>query len=126
MADVLVIEDDEKIRTFLARALGEEGHEVRLARNGVQGIALFREKPAEVVITDIYMPEMDGLETVRKLRLMSTAVRIIAISGGGIMRHDCLGAATTFGAFRVLAKPFSPSDIVAAVRDALARCDKGE
>lgn len=119
MARILVIDDNEQICTFLAKALGQDGHEVWTARHGDEGIARFREASAEVVITDIFMPEKDGLETVRELRRLSTEVRIIAISGGCSTGLEYLDAAALFGAARTLVKPFLASDICRAVREVL-------
>jgi CheY-like chemotaxis protein len=122
MAHILLIDDDDIFRDVLASALGASGHVVRQAANGNEGLRLYREQPADLVITDIVMPEKEGLDTIRDLRRDFPAARIIAMSGG--LAHDpklYLHMAGKFGAHAVLAKPFHLSDLAHAVEAALAR-----
>lgn len=121
MADILLIDDEDIFREVLATALQHEGHTVRQAGDGMAGLKLFREKPAELVITDIVMPEKEGLDTIRDLHRDFPAARIIAMSGG--LAHDSrlyLHMAEKFGAAAVLAKPFSLADLHRTVATVLA------
>lgn len=121
MAQVILADDDPEVRRVYRIVLERAGHEVREAENGRQVIALHRQDPADVLIVDILMPEMDGLEVITTLRRMSSDVRIIAISGGErIEGGHYLDLAKKLGAHRVLAKPVSPSDLLEAVLEVLS------
>lgn len=120
MADILIIDDDDMFRDVLASALEQSGHKVRQATNGVEGLQMFHAAPAELVITDIVMPEKEGLDTIRDLRRDFPQARIIAMSGG--LAHDpklYLHMAEKFGATAVLAKPFHLGDLKKVVDEAL-------
>ena len=120
MARILLIEDDAWLRTVLMGLLQSAHHEVRYANNGVAGLKAFRAWPAELVITDMLMPEMDGVETIRILRRESPAPRIIAISDQGRGYAELyLSIAKQLGAHRTLAKPFSDEEFLRAVREVL-------
>lgn len=93
MARLLLIEDDEGVRTVLRRMLEQAGHTVIEAHNGKEGLGLFQRASADLVITDIVMPEKEGLEVVKALRDTHPPVKIIAISGAGGQRLSRLGAA---------------------------------
>lgn len=121
MADILIIDDDDVFRDVLASALEHAGHVVRQATNGIEGLQKFHQQPAELVITDIVMPEKEGLDTIRDLRREFPKARIIAMSGG--LAHDprlYLHMAEKFGAQAVLAKPFALEDLKKVVDAALA------
>ncbi len=116
MADVLVIDDDPNFRSALRRALQLAGHTVREAGDGVEGERLYRAKPADAVVVDLFMPRKEGLETITTLRRLFPDARILAISGAlPSIAGDMLKAAKAFGAARVMRKPFSDADFVAAV-----------
>ena len=118
MTRVLLIEDNDDVRTMLCLALEQAGCEVREASDGEVGLRLYRESPADVVVTDIIMPNREGLETILAIRAIRPDAAIIAISGGGhTSMEDCLWFANHFGAARVLAKPFDPSELIAAVNE---------
>jgi len=122
MADILIIDDDDMFRDVLAAALEQSGHQVRQATNGIEGLQMFRAQPAELVITDIVMPEKEGLDTIRDLRRDFPQARIIAMSGG--LAHDpklYLHMAEKFGAAAVLAKPFHLGDLQRVVTETLKR-----
>ncbi len=122
MPRVLVIEDDRTLCKMLSRVLTREGYAVTVADNGQVGLARLEEEPADLVITDIFMPVQEGLETIRTLRRNHPDVAIIAISGGGNSPfYDCLGYAEKFGAAYTLAKPFTPAELVEVVQRALQR-----
>ncbi len=126
VARILVIDDDDDTRRMLCEVLTRAGHEVIAATNGRAGVARYRESRADVVITDIFMPESDGLETIRKIRRESLQARIIAISGGGRQSDfDYLPSALMLGAWRTMDKPFSPAELLQAVAEALEESDNG-
>ena len=83
MASILIIDDEEDIRDALQMVLERAGYEVRVASNGNEAIEMQREEPAQLVITDIIMPEKDGVNTIKEMRQESPGLRIIAMSGGG-------------------------------------------
>src|ERR1017187_4026445 len=101
MARILVIDDDPDLRTFLEVILTSAGHEVTLAADGREGVERHNSSPAELVITDIYMPKQGGLETIRELRMRFPEVRIIAMSGRALA-VTMLSIAQDFGAVAVL------------------------
>jgi CheY-like chemotaxis protein len=120
MARILLIEDDENVRTVLYLTLVHYGHTVVEASNGREGLDLFRQGSVDLVITDIVMPEKEGFEVLMKIRRKNPALKIIAISGGGL--HNAahyLHTAKLLGAAKVLAKPFSNEALMAAVNELL-------
>ena len=121
MARILIIDDEDLVRFTLRQILERTGHEVLEAENGRQGIALHRASPADVIITDIIMPEQEGVETIIELRRDYPAVEIIAVSGGGrIGSREYLELARKFGARHVFAKPFDQRELLRAVDETLA------
>lgn len=120
MSEILVIEDDRKLRELLCETLTEHDYDVRSARNGALGLKLFNEASIDLVILDIFMPEKDGLEVIRELKAESPDCKIIAMSGGGRLgKETYLMAASRMGADHVLGKPFDLQEFVDAVRKAL-------
>lgn len=118
MATVLVIEDDPQMRRLVARALAMAQHQVLQARNGREGLEQFRAHHPAVVITDLVMPEMEGIEIIRQLRQEAPTIRIIAMSGGGTTGSMMfLDFARELGADAVLSKPFRASDVIALVAE---------
>lgn len=122
MARILLIEDDHTVRAVLRMSLAGVGHIVIEARNGKEGLDLFKRAGADLVITDIIMPEVEGLEVIRELRNKRfPSVKVIAISGGGVSQDagDALRMAKLLGAAKTLAKPFSNEVLIAAVNEVL-------
>jgi DNA-binding response OmpR family regulator len=120
MARILIIDDETALRDVLARLFEREGHEVSTAGDGVEGLQIWREQGAAVVILDIHMPRSDGIETLVQLRALAPALPVIVISGGDQTRAlGLLGGARLLGATRTLAKPFSLSELTAAVNGVL-------
>jgi DNA-binding response OmpR family regulator len=115
---ILVMDDDDMFRGALCVMLEGAGYEVVDAGDGAAGVRLYREGGATVVLVDIYMPEMDGLEVIGVLRAEVPRPRLVAMSGGGAAgRGDVLAMATALGADRVLRKPFTHRELFDAVRD---------
>jgi DNA-binding response OmpR family regulator len=120
MASILIIDDNAALREVLRVGLETAGHTVREMRNGRDGIRAFRKEPSDLVITDIYMPERDGLELIEALRRTHPQVKILAMSGAsGTM--DYLNRARLLGAAMVIRKPFEMPVLLKTVRDLLAR-----
>jgi len=120
MARVLVIDDEEQVRTLIREVLEGAGHEVMEARNGREAIKLYEAHPTDVVITDLVMPEQDGIETIRELRRRVPAVKIIAVSGAQQkLNLDLLYVAEKLGALRTMEKPFDIRKLVALVEELL-------
>lgn len=120
MARILVIDDDRKLREVISRALERAGHTVFEAEGVRAGIQLYREQGADLVITDIFMPERDGLEAILQLRRESPGVKIIAISGGDQSgRLDLREHAEGLGASRTLRKPFDQAELLKLVGELL-------
>lgn len=120
MFSLLLIDDDEQLRNVLGESLRRAGYEVREACDGRQGERMYRERPADLVITDLIMPEKEGLETILDLCRHYPDAKVIAMSGGGRTGPQTnLKAARAFGARQVLAKPFSRQEMLDAVRQAL-------
>lgn len=121
MAYLLIIDDEKPIRELLEEVFTSEGFEVGLAETGARGLGSAAARAPELVITDILMPEKEGLETILELRRSFPTLPIIAISGGSPrMSFDVLDAARRFGAARTFTKPFDPFDLVATVRELLS------
>jgi DNA-binding NtrC family response regulator len=120
MARILVVDDEAPLRRALRRTLEQAGHEVIEAENGLVALKLHHASPADVVITDILMPERDGIEVIVALRLESPEVKIIAISGGGrFHQSEVLDIAEPLGAFATVQKPFDGREILDVVTRAV-------
>lgn len=118
MAGVLIVDDDVAVRVMLRQILEGAGYSVLEARNGVEAVRLFAEDPADLVITDIVMPEKDGLETIFELRQDFRDVKIIAMSGARRSGpNSYLEMAEQLGARLALVKPLNPRRILAAVAE---------
>ena len=120
-ARVLLIDDEDVVRKITKRMLTAAGYDVVCADGGRNGLALFDLNQPDLVITDIVMPETDGIEVIRHIRRRAWPTAIVAISGGGFLCNmDILSYAAKLGASRVLAKPFRRDQLLAAAREALA------
>lgn len=121
MAQVVVIEDEELLRRALIEVLELEGHTVRGAADGRLGLELLEQQPAALVVTDLFMPEMDGVELMRTVRKQFPGIKIVAISGGAYDGQvQLLEVASGLGAAAVLKKPFELDELVCAVNNVLA------
>ena len=117
---ILVVDDDASIRRTLSILLNKAGYEVFQAADGSEAIRLWRDRGGDLVITDLHMPEKDGIQTIIELLSHSPGVRIIAMSGGGqTKRLDLLGNASLLGAMLTIEKPFTIDEMIAVVDRAL-------
>ena len=115
-----MVDDHQDICAFMQAALETAGYEVRTAAEGAQALALLHERPADVVITDLFMPGKEGMETIAQCKTEFPQARIIAISAGGRSgRRDFLAAAALIGADATLHKPFAADQLLDAVRAVL-------
>lgn len=130
MTSIILVDDEPDIRDSVQRTLEQAGYQVRLANSGTEGIAEYRRAPADLMITDMIMPNGHGLDLIRELRADHPSLRILAISGGGnfgaqsyqtgaISTTAYLAAATAAGAKVALTKPFTREKLLAAVLEAL-------
>jgi len=124
MARILIIEDDNLTREWLESLLSRNGYVVESASNGQLGTELFLPESADLVVTDIVMPEKDGIETITDLKRHNPNVKVIAISGGerrpaGVSRHY-LHSAKLIGADRAMQKPITNEDMLAAISELLS------
>lgn len=123
MARVLIIEDDPVCVQLIQRTLEARGHDVTAATDGRAGMKRFKTDEFDLVISDLVMPDQDGIETIREIRRASPDVAIIAVSGGLTQPFgvsvDYLGAARLLGADATLKKPFMPSTLVNLVDETL-------
>lgn len=120
MAKILLVDDDAAICKMLRITLTRAGHEVEEVSDGSKAWDKFVERPADVVIMDLIMPEKEGLETIRQFRRNGAKTKILAISGGGRMdARDLLVIAKQFGADKALAKPFSQEELLSTLNSLL-------
>ena len=118
---ILVVDDDAGIRRALHILLSRAGYQVSQACDGVEALRLWRDTGSDLVITDLHMPQKDGIEMIVELLSHSPGIRIIAMSGGGqTKRLDLLGNASLLGAVHTIEKPFTLNEMMNTVRLALA------
>jgi CheY-like chemotaxis protein len=124
---IIVADDVEGIRHLMQHWLEENGHHVMCASSGSEVAALLRKQTVDLVITDIIMPNGDGLEVMLELKRMQPNARVLAISGGGayLRPRDCLNLARGLGANAVLLKPFNREQLLTAVKAAVAEVPVG-
>jgi len=119
-ANILIIDDDDQFRTMLRKLIERSGYEVIDASSGKEGIKLYRENPADLIITDLIMPDKDGIETIQELKQIFPDVKIIAISGGGRLgANDYLNVAQILGAKRTMTKPINLPELLNAIEELL-------
>ena len=124
MPRIVIIDDEEAIRRLLRIALERAGYEVETASEGNAGLRSCRESKTDLVITDLVMPEKEGIETIQELRRVYPDIKIIAISGGGqISPVSYLSIAERIGANRTFEKPIDTKALVAAVGELLGEPD---
>jgi len=129
MARILVIDDDELVRGTVQAMLESDGHEAVLAIDGEDGLRRFHQQRFDLVLCDVFMPQKEGLETVREIRQSSRETPIISMTGsapasdGGRLDPDFLRMSGALGATRTIAKPFRPRELLALVRECLGSAD---
>jgi DNA-binding NtrC family response regulator len=120
MAKILIIDDDSQFRKMLRQILEKSGYTVSEADDGSKGINSFREAPTDLVITDIVMPDKEGIETIMEIRRMAPSIKIIAISGGGRIRADSyLDLACKLGATATFSKPVDRKKLLETIYNML-------
>ncbi len=120
MKRILVIDDDIQVRQMLKQMLEREGYEIVDAADGAKGIRLYRDEPTDLVITDIIMPEKEGLETIMELKRDFPDIKIIAVSGGGrVDAGNYLEIARRWGVDRTFTKPFDRTELLEAIQQLL-------
>jgi CheY-like chemotaxis protein len=120
MKKILVIEDNAIVRNTVMRILQSAGYEVVIANDGLRGVEAFRKEQPDLVISDIIMPEQEGIATIRQILGEKPGTKIIAISGGGrVGNTDFLQIARKMGAADVLPKPFDPEDLLSRIATCL-------
>jgi DNA-binding response OmpR family regulator len=118
--NILLVEDDEQLRELLKMLLTSAGYEVSEASDGTPVFAMHQQQRFDLVITDLVMPDFDGLAVIMELRRIDQDVRIIAMSGGGKGKgEDYLRIAQKLGAHLTLSKPFGNQEFLDAVRQTL-------
>lgn len=117
---ILVVDDEETIRNLVEILLVNRGHKASTAADGKSALRKLSEQHFDLVITDIIMPDMDGIEIISSVKKMRPEVRILAISGGGghLPSRDCLRIAKLIGAHVTLAKPFKESQLLESIGQA--------
>jgi DNA-binding response OmpR family regulator len=121
VARLLVIEDNTDVRKVITRMLKAAGHETREAENGIEGVAMVMLHPVDLVITDLLMPEQEGIETIQRIKEINRSMPIIAISGSGSEEFSPLHDAKLMGADLTIEKPFAIESLLASVTELLAR-----
>jgi len=117
---ILVVDDDASIRRTLSILLTKAGYEVTQASDGSEAVRLWRDRGGDLVITDLHMPEKDGIETIVELLSHTPGIRIIAMSGGGqTKRLDLLGNVALLGSILTIEKPFTLAEMMTTVSRAL-------
>ena len=121
MAKILVVDDEQSIRIMLTHMLEQEGHEVIVAEDGEQGVNLYRDNLPDLVISDLVMPNKNGIDMILELKKEHPELRMLAISGGGGITgaFDYLPTAKLVGANSILKKPFGIQDLREALDDIL-------
>lgn len=120
MARILIIDDDDTLRGIIAKSLTHAGHTVSQANNGRKGVALFKSAPTDLVITDLVMPEQEGMETIKVLHAGFPDLPIIAMSGGLDGSPLYLDLTRRLGARITLTKPFTLQQLKVAIDEILA------
>jgi two-component system response regulator (stage 0 sporulation protein F) len=121
MAKILVVDDEEPIRTLVSKIVQKDGHEVMVAENGQHACDAFQNAEIDLIITDLVMPEKNGIEMIIQLKKTHPDLKVIAISGGSGFsgQIDLLSVAQLLGAKHIIRKPFTVDDIRNAVNDML-------
>lgn len=122
MARILIVDDDQPVREMLQQMLEKEGYTIETAADGNEAIRKFDNNPPDLIITDIVMPDKEGLEIIRHFMREKPQTKVIAISGGAynIEANNTLKIAKALGAFETLTKPLKRSELVSVVKAGLS------
>lgn len=124
MAKILLIDDDAAFRMLVSLWLSRAGHDVVVASNGRQGVQIAGEQPFDIIVTDIVMPDQEGIETIMMLRRGGMNMPILAMSGGGTLDNTFyLRSAQALGANDTIAKPFTSTDLIGKISHLLSNPD---
>ena len=118
MARILIMDDDPSVRTALKNLLQQDGYEVSVAPNALEGAKIYSTSPPDLIITDLLMPERDGIEALLELRSKYPTIKTIVISGDA---PEFLPIVEDLGANRTIPKPFKNQDVLTAVQELLAQ-----
>ncbi len=120
-AKILVIDDDQQFNSMVCMILVDAGYDVKSATNGMEGLKMFMKERPDLVITDLYMPEKEGLEAIMELRQTDKTVKILLVSGGSphMKMSEMFTMAGMFGADAVLPKPFSIGTFLEKIKELL-------
>ena len=119
---ILVVDDEDIVRTSCSRTLSPEGYDVRLAKNGAEGLKMANEERFDLVLTDLKMPDMDGIEVLRIIKEQWPETAVIIVTG--YQTVDTAVKAIKLGAYDYIEKPFTPDALITAVREALTNKQK--
>jgi DNA-binding NtrC family response regulator len=119
---ILVVDDEDIVRTSCSRTLSPEGYEIRLAKNGAEGLKMASEERFDLVLTDLKMPDMDGIEVLRIIKEQWPETAVIIVTG--YQTVDTAVKAIKLGAYDYIEKPFTPDALITAVREALTNKQK--
>jgi DNA-binding response OmpR family regulator len=121
MTKIVLIDDDNDLRDMVKHLLEREEYQVYATGDGNLGIKYVREEKPALLITDILMPDKEGLEIINELRQSGSDLKILAVSGGGVIgASNCLSLANGLGADKVLPKPFHNAELLKAVRELIS------
>lgn len=116
---ILVIDDEEIVRISCKKCLIPEGYDVSVAGNGLEGLKLTEAEKYDLILTDLKMPDVDGMEFLMRVRQRQPEARVIMITGYSTVEHA--EEAIRFGAYNYIEKPFTPDTLIAAVKEALGK-----
>ena len=121
MAQVLIVDDDLQIRKVFSKLIEAEGHKVWVAEDGNQGLKELAKRPIDLIISDILMPDKDGLEMIDEVKKTYPNIKIIAISGGGqISSKEYLNLANHMGVVKSIPKPIMRNELIKTIKEVLA------
>lgn len=122
MASILLVDDKAPLLAIISLVLQREGHSIALAADGGEALKLVADRHFDLIITDLVMPEKEGIETIIALRKNFTAIKLVAMSGGGVSLNgrQMLNVEQKLGASQILEKPFTDEALIAAVNTALS------
>lgn len=119
---ILVLDDEEIVRVSCKKCLTPEGYDVDVAANGVEGLSMTENNRYDVILTDLKMPDMDGMEFLVKVKERHPDTKVIMITGYSTVEHAV--KAMRMGAYNYIEKPFTPDALIEAVKEAMAQQTK--